>query len=59
MTEHGIEVYVDGHWLFILALDREQAVSLQAKTVELYPDLQSRQVIKTPEGFFVKVHATE
>ena len=57
--EYGITVYVDGNWLFIQALDREQATALQTKTVERYPDLKSCQVIKTPEGFTVKVHATE
>jgi hypothetical protein len=57
--DHGIEIYVDGSWIFVPAPDRDHANNLQKHSNEKVPHVCCRRVIRTDEGFIVTVHATE
>jgi hypothetical protein len=58
-VEQGIQIYVDGQWLYVPAVNAEHADNLHRLSNEVVAHMQVRRVAKTAEGHIVTIHATE
>lgn len=56
--EHGIQIWVDDHWLWIPAKDREQAAALHQVTWESVEHVICRKAALTEDGHFITIDAT-
>jgi hypothetical protein len=59
--EHGVQVFLNGEWLFIPAVDRQHADALQQKAVDdlTHVPVYSRRATRLEDGTVLTVHATE